>query len=349
MKVITIFGTRPEAIKMFPIVLKLREYNINHKVIITAQHREMLDDVLNTFNIVPDYDLDIMEANQSLQSLSAKLLIQVTDILKIEKPNIVLVHGDTTTAMISALACFYLKIKVGHIEAGLRSNNIYSPFPEEINRKIISQIASIHFAPTYEAFNNITGNVVLTGNTITDALNYIPENSMEYNKKIILVTAHRRENIGFPLERICEAIKILSENKEYEIIYPVHLNPLIRKIVYDKLNNIDNVQLVEPMNYIDFIGLLKKSYIIMTDSGGIQEEAAILKKPVLILRDTTERPEIIENDCGLLVGTDINKIINSVNDLMICSNYLKLCNGLYYGNNVSDKIIKEVIKYGMCS
>jgi UDP-N-acetylglucosamine 2-epimerase (non-hydrolysing) len=340
MKVITIFGTRPEAIKMFPIVLKLREYNINHKVIITAQHREMLDDVLNTFNIVPDYDFDIMEANQSLQSLSAKLLIQVTDILKIEKPNIVLVHGDTTTAMISALACFYLKIKVGHVEAGLRSNNIYSPFPEEMNRRLIGQLSTINFAPTLEAYNNLNGNAIITGNTITDALKYIPESKMKCTKKIILVTAHRRENIGFPLERICEAIKILSENKEYEIIYPVHLNPLIRKIVYDKLNNINNVKLVEPMNYIDFIGLLKIAYLIMTDSGGIQEEAAILKKRLVILRDNTERPEIIDNKCGVLVGTDIHKIVDTVN------NYNIPCNGLNYGVGVSDKIIKEVIKYG---
>lgn len=340
MKVITIFGTRPEAIKMFPIVLKLMEYKINHKVIITAQHREMLDDVLNTFNIVPDYDLDIMEANQSLQGLSAKLLIQVTDILKIEKPNIVLVHGDTTTAMISALACFYLKIKVGHVEAGLRSNNIYSPFPEEMNRRLIGQLSTINFAPTLEAYNNLNGNAIITGNTITDALKYIPESKIKTNKKIILVTAHRRENIGFPLERICEAIKILSENKEYEIIYPVHLNPLIRKIVFDRLSNIDNVKLVEPMNYIDFIGLLKIAYLIMTDSGGIQEEAAILKKRLVILRDNTERPEIIDNKCGVLVGTDINKIVNTVN------NYTIPCNGLNYGVGVSDKIVKEVIKYG---
>lgn len=342
-KILVVFGTRPEAIKMAPLIKEFQKHNeFCVKICITAQHRQMLDQVLDIFNISPDYDLDIMQPNQDLFDLSSRILLRMRDVLDDFRPDIVFVHGDTTTASISALAAFYKKIRIAHIEAGLRTWDIYSPFPEEVNRQLVGVVANYHFAPTNLSKENLlkenkkSENIVVTGNTIIDALfllidmfkknqnfkNKILQSlktkyNPEHDRKIILVTGHRRENFGSGFINICEALKILATNNQnVDIVYPVHLNPNVQKPVNEILSNIYNVHLIAPLEYDEFVYLMDRSYFIITDSGGIQEEAPSLGKPVLVMRDTTERPEAVSSGSVKLVGTDKEKIICSAQELL---------------------------------
>lgn len=333
-KVMSIFGTRPEAIKMAPLVKELKKRSeIESKVCVTAQHREMLDQVLNLFNIVPDYDLNIMKKKQSLNSITTDVLNSLGEIFRKENPDIVLVHGDTTTTFAASLAAFYNKIKVGHVEAGLRTYDKYFPFPEEMNRRLTGVIADMHFAPTIRSKENLMKesvgeNVIfITGNTVIDAMNYtIKENyvfkneelnSINYNKKIIMVTAHRRENWGEGIENICKALlKIKKSNENVEIIYLVHLNPIVKDTIYKYLRGVEGIHLLNPLDTKETHNLMKKCYFIMTDSGGIQEEAPHLGKPVLVLRDVTERIEAVEAGTVRIVGTNDENIIKEANVLL---------------------------------
>ena len=339
-KILIVFGTRPEAITLAVLIKTLRhDKRFNIKVCITAQHRSMLDDVLELFEIIPDYDLNIIETGISLNNTVIKILSGLDGIFQKFKPDIVLIQGDTTTDITAALASYYRQIPIAHVEAGLRTGNIYSPWPEEGNRKIATTIAQYHFAPTLSAKNNllkenINSNIIfVTGNTIIDSLFWVKDKMQKDKnlkerldknfsfvdpaKRIILVTAHRRESFGAGFKNICEALmEIAKKNQDVQIIFPVHLNPNIQKPVNKMLENIKNVYLIQPQNYIKFQYLMTKAFIILTDSGGIQEEAPSLGKPVLVMRDVTERPEAIDAGTIKLVGTDINKIINSVNDLL---------------------------------
>ena len=334
MKILSVFGTRPEAIKMAPVLAELNKYpEITSVVCVTAQHREMLDQVLELFSINPDYDLSIMQPNQSLSEITARALTKLDEVLTREKPDWVLVQGDTTTAMVGALAAFYHQIKVGHVEAGLRSFDKYQPFPEEINRKIATSISDLHFAPTEVSKQNLTregvneANILVTGNTVIDALLQVadklydwdssPLSAIPQDRKIILVTAHRRENHGEPLHNICAALRTLAEQfSEVQIVYPVHLNPNVQKIVRATLGNIPNVTLLEPLEYLPLVHLMKQSYFVITDSGGIQEEAPGLGKPVLVLREVTERPEGVTAGTVKLVGTDTEEILHEATNLL---------------------------------
>ncbi len=342
-RVLLVFGTRPEAIKMAPLVKAFeKEDDIEAKVCVTAQHRQMLDQVLDVFDIVPHYDLDIMKHGQDLYDITANVLLGMKKILSEFKPNIVFVHGDTTTTSAVSLASFYQKIKVGHVEAGLRTNDIYSPWPEEANRQISGVLANYHFAPTITSKNNLLKenkdekNIIVTGNTVIDALfmalekiendkkrkEQIENNiSLQYrldeNRKIILVTGHRRENFGQGFVNICKALKTLADNNsDIDILYPVHLNPNVQKPVKKILSNTSNIYLIKPLAYESFIYIMNKSYFIITDSGGVQEEAPSLGKPVLVMRDTTERPEAVEAGTVKLVGTDIDLIISEAQKLL---------------------------------
>lgn len=330
-----VFGTRPEAIKMAPLVKEFAKYPefFETKVCVTAQHRQMLDQVLKLFEITPDYDLDIMKPGQNLYDITASVLIGMKKVLDDVSPHVVFVHGDTTTTMATALASFYQKVDVAHIEAGLRTNDIYSPFPEEMNRQLTSKIARWHFTPTQISFDNLSHegvpqeNVIVTGNTVIDALldvvdklkNHtviIPE-YLPTERKIVLVTGHRRENFGDGFLNICEALKeIALSYPEIDIVYPVHLNPNVQKPVNKILSSIENVYLVKPLDYEPFVYLMSKSYLILTDSGGIQEEAPSLGKPVLVMRETTERPEAVEAGTVKLVGANKEKIVNAVKILI---------------------------------
>ena len=340
MKILTIFGTRPEAIKMAPLVDALsKDERFDAKVCVTAQHREMLDQVLELFGIVPDYDLNIMKKNQSLYDITSNILNGLKSVLEDFQPAIILVHGDTTTTFAASLAAFYQQIKVGHVEAGLRTGNIYSPWPEEANRKLTGVLTKYHFTPTETTKQNLLNenyleeDIFVTGNTVIDALlmakNKIDSNSdlkltlaqqfpfLDKNKKLILVTGHRRESFGGGFERICEALKITAQKyPDIQILYPVHLNPNVREPVKRILKGIDNVILIEPQEYLPFIYLMNRSHIILTDSGGIQEEAPSLGKPVLVMRDTTERPEALAAGTVKLVGTDVNEITQAISELM---------------------------------
>lgn len=330
-KVLLVFGTRPEAIKMAPVVKELRERpEITPIVCVTAQHRGMLDQVLDVFNIKPDYDMDIMQQGQTLSDITSRVLVGLGDILKKEQPDLVLVHGDTTTAMASALASFYHEIPIGHVEAGLRTYNKYSPFPEEINRQIIDRVSDYLFAPTNQSSEHLKKDlnenqrIVITGNTAIDALKMTVSENYENphldwakGSRLILVTAHRRENLGEPMERIFKAIKrIVDEYKDVKVIYPVHLNPRVQETAKKILGNDDRIRLIEPLDVLDFHNFMGKSYIIMSDSGGVQEEAPSLGKPVLVLRDTTERPEGIEAGTLKLVGTDTETIYKETKRLL---------------------------------
>jgi UDP-N-acetylglucosamine 2-epimerase (non-hydrolysing) len=333
MKIAMIFGTRPEAIKMAPLYKKMKEENIEVKVIATAQHREMLDQVLNLFEIKPDYDLNIMTKNQTLPQLTSKLVTEIDKILKIEPFDYILVQGDTTSTFVASLVAFYNKIPVGHVEAGLRTNDIYNPFPEEMNRRLTGTIAKHHFASTQKAKNNLLKegieekNIIVTGNTVIDALLWVKENKSKdiekikekyniKNKKFILVTMHRRENWGKPIENVMKAIKrYLHENEEMHIVFPVHLNSIVRESVYKILGNEEKAILIDPVEYLEFIALMDESYYVMTDSGGIQEEAPTLGKPTLVLRETTERPEAIEAGTATLVGTQEEKVYQAMKEL----------------------------------
>ena len=342
-KVLLVFGTRPEAIKMAPLVKAFEnEPTIESKVCVTAQHREMLDQVLDMFEIKPDYDLDIMKPGQDLFDVTSNVLLGLKNVLNDFQPNIVLVHGDTSTTSSAALAAFYSKVKVGHVEAGLRTGDIYSPWPEEANRQITGVLANYHFAPTTTSQENLLRenknpkDIIVTGNTVIDALflaldkieknetlkNQIIEKiNSEYkipdNKKIILVTGHRRENHGQGFINICEALKtIATNNPDIDIVYPVHLNPNVQKPVNEILSNTPNVYLINPLQYESFIYMMNKSYFIITDSGGVQEEAPSLGKPVLVMRDTTERPEALEAGTVKLVGTNTSLIIKEAQKLL---------------------------------
>jgi UDP-N-acetylglucosamine 2-epimerase (non-hydrolysing) len=369
-KILAVFGTRPEAIKMSPVICAL-ENNFDVKICVTAQHRQMLDQVLELFEITPDYDLNIMQSGQDLFDITSNVLIGIKKVLQIEKPDIVLVHGDTTTSMATAMAAFYLQIPVGHVEAGLRTYDIYSPFPEELNRQITSRIAALHFAPTKIAHQNLLDEKVLdsqifvTGNTVIDALLSMVEKAriidfsdiilkkMPFLKKeksciprIILVTGHRRENFGVGFEEICHALSIIAnENPNIQIIYPVHLNPNVREPVNRILSNLNNIHLVEPMEYLTFIKLMDLSYLILTDSGGIQEEAPSLGKPVLVMRKNTERPEALEAGTVKLVGTNTNEIVKAVNQLLTDSDfYMQMSKAINpYGNGEASAIICDIL------
>lgn len=337
-KVLLVFGTRPEAIKMAPLYLELSKYpeEIEVAVCLTAQHREMLDQVITFFGIIPRYDLNLMKPNQNLYSLTAAIVEGMKPVLEDFQPDYVFVHGDTTTSMAAAIAAFYSGAKVGHVEAGLRTFNKRSPFPEEMNRSITGRLADIHFAPTIQSKNNLLlegiaqENILVTGNTVIDALQHglklIAEKQpssvqqlqdrFAFDKDMILVTGHRRENFGDGFLNICYALKEIAERSDVDIIYPVHLNPNVQKPVFEILSGINNIHLIEPQPYESFIWLMNKSKLIITDSGGVQEEAPSLGKPVLVMRDTTERPEAVEAGTVILVGTDKEKIVKEALDLL---------------------------------
>lgn len=332
MKILTVFGTRPEAIKMAPLALKLAEtQGLDARVCVTAQHREMLDQVLELFELKPDYDLDIMKPGQDLTDVTTNILQGMKPVLADFKPDVVLVHGDTATTFATSLAAYYQQIAVGHVEAGLRTGNIYSPWPEEANRKLTGAITTYHFAPTDISKQNLLNEAVsesaitVTGNTVIDALLSVSEkfktdaalnnrmaeefSFLDENKKLILVTGHRRESFGGGFERICQALAATAEaHPECQIVYPVHLNPNVQEPVNRLLNGVDNITLIKPQDYLPFVYLMNKAHIILTDSGGIQEEAPSLGKPVLVMRDTTERPEAVKAGTVKLVGTDVEVI-----------------------------------------
>ncbi|MBA6342133.1 UDP-N-acetylglucosamine 2-epimerase (non-hydrolyzing) [Colwellia sp. MB02u-10] len=339
-RILTVFGTRPEAIKMAPLVHALgADERFEAKVCVTAQHREMLDQVLELFEIIPDYDLNLMKPGQDLTDITCGILQGLKPVLGEFKPDYVLVHGDTATTLSTTLASYYQQIKVGHIEAGLRTGNIYSPWPEEGNRKLTAAIAELHFAPTEISKQNLlqenidADKIIVTGNTVIDALldviekldtNIELKNSLaaqfkflDENKRLVLITGHRRESFGGGFERICEAIAQLAKAfPEVEFVYPMHLNPNVREPVNRLLANLTNVFLIEPLDYLPFVFLMNKAYVLLTDSGGIQEEAPSLGKPVLVMRDTTERPEALDAGTVELVGTDVETIVNKLSNLL---------------------------------
>lgn len=343
MRVLTVFGTRPEAIKMAPLVHQLSAHSrFESKLCVTAQHREMLDQVLELFEIIPDYDLNLMRPGQDLSDLTCGILQGLKSILADFIPDYVLVHGDTSTTLAATLAAYYHKIKVGHVEAGLRTGNIYSPWPEEGNRKLTSALASIHFAPTKIARQNLLdesiseGKIVITGNTVIDALFVVKEKldrdkglqkslSLDFpflsnNQRMVLITGHRRESFGSGFEHICEAIAITAQRfPDVQFVYPVHLNPNVREPVNRLLAGIENIHLTQPLDYLPFVYLMDRCDIILTDSGGIQEEAPSLGKPVLVMRDTTERPEAIKSGTVKLVGTDVKLITTALSELLVSS------------------------------
>lgn len=372
-KVLIVFGTRPEAIKMAPLFKAFElENDIETKVCVTAQHRKMLDQVLAMFEIQPDYDLDIMKQDQDLYDVTINVLLGLKNILNDFKPDIVLVHGDTTTTSSTSLAAFYNKIKVGHVEAGLRTGNIYSPWPEEANRQITGVLANYHFSPTTTSANNLLKenknkeNILVTGNTVIDALFFaldkIEKNDklkskiinsinsqykLQDDKKIILVTGHRRENFGDGFISICEALKTIAiNNPEIDIVYPVHLNPNVQKPVKEILSNIPNVYLIEPLQYESFIYMMNKAYFIITDSGGVQEEAPSLGKPVLVMRNTTERPEAVDAGTVKLVGTNKKVIIKEAQKLLDNKDEYKKMSQAHnpYGDGQACKKIVDFIK-----
>lgn len=370
-KIITIFGTRPEAIKMAPLVKELeRREGIESKVCVTAQHREMLDQVLELFDITPDFDLNIMKDKQTLTGITNRVLEGLEEVFDAEKPDMILVHGDTTTTFAGALAAFYKQIKVGHVEAGLRTFNKYFPFPEEMNRKLTGSLADLHFAPTKGSKNNLLregineNDIYITGNTVIDAMqhtvdeDYIFEtdelNKIDFkNKKVIMITAHRRENWGEGIENICMALNtIVEENKDVELVYLVHLNPIVKDVVFEKLGNKERIHLLSPLDTKETHNLMNRSFMVMTDSGGLQEEAPHLGKPVLVLRDVTERPEAVEAGTVKLVGTDVAKIVEEANELINNTEaYNKMSKSINpYGDGLASKrIVDAILKYyGLC-
>ena len=365
-KIITIFGTRPEAIKMAPLVKELeKREDIESKVCVTAQHREMLDQVLELFDITPDFDLNIMKTKQTLTGITNKVLEGLEEIFIKEKPDMILVHGDTTTTFAGALAAFYQQIKVGHVEAGLRTFNKYFPFPEEMNRKLTGGLADLHFAPTKGSKDNLLregiseSDIYITGNTVIDAMQHTVEedyifeneelNNIDFSKKVIMVTAHRRENWGQGIENICEALKtIIDQNEDAELVYLVHLNPVVKDVVFEKLGNTNRIHLLSPLDTKETHNLMNKSFMVMTDSGGLQEEAPHLGKPVLVLRDVTERPEAVEAGTVKLVGTDVDMIIKEANKLLKDEEeYGKMSKAInpYGDGKASKRIVDAILKY----
>lgn len=371
-KILTIFGTRPEAIKMAPLVNALNDQQgIDAKVCVTAQHREMLDQVLDLFSIIPDYDLNIMKPGQVLSEVTTNILLGLEPILKEFQPQLVLVHGDTSTTVSASLAAFYQQIPIGHVEAGLRTRNLNSPWPEEGNRKLTGAITKLHFPPTVSSKMNLLNegvhpnDIEVTGNTVIDALIEITNklkndyqlsntladrfSQLSDDKKLILVTGHRRESFGGGFERICEALsEIASKHPDIQIVYPVHLNPNVLEPVNRILSGLNNVFLIEPQDYLPFIYLMNKAYLILTDSGGIQEEGPSLGKPVLVMRDVTERPEAVSEGTVLLVGTDKNKIVNAIERLLQDEdhyNQMSRSHNPYGDGQASQKIIAKIKHY----
>ena len=360
-KVMLAFGTRPEAIKMCPLVNELKNHkeNIETVVCVTGQHRQMLDQVLHAFNVVPDYDLSIMKDKQTLFDVTINILERIKDVLEEVKPDVVLVHGDTSTTFVTALACFYLQIPVGHVEAGLRTYDIYSPFPEEFNRQVVGIVAKYNFAPTEMSKNNLLRegkkeeSIFVTGNTAIDALKTTvrddyshPEIEWACDSKLIMLTAHRRENLGEPMHHMFRAIRrIIDEHKDVKVIYPIHMNPVVRKAADEELGDSNRVHIIEPLDVLDFHNFLAKSYMILTDSAGIQEEAPSLAKPVLVMRDTTERPEGIKAGTLKLVGTDEESIYSNFKLLLESKEeYNKMAHASNpYGDGTASKKICEYL------
>lgn len=360
-KVMTVFGTRPEAIKMAPLVKELESRDgVESIVCVTAQHREMLDQVLQTFDITPDFDLDIMKQGQTLAGITSRAVSGLFDVINTEKPDIVLVHGDTTTTLAGALASFYSQVKVGHVEAGLRTYDKYSPFPEEMNRQITGKLADFHFAPTDTAKENLLSEgvssqtIFVTGNTAIDALKTTVKESYTHpvleqlnGKPYILLTAHRRENLGEPMRNMFRAInRILKEFPEMNVIYPMHKNPAVREVANEIFDDVNRVHLIEPLEVLDFHNFLSQSHIIMTDSGGIQEEAPSLGKPVLVLRDTTERPEGVAAGTLKLVGTDEEVIYNETKKLLMDTTVydsMSKASNPYGDGNASKYIVDAIV------
>lgn len=362
-KVLSVFGTRPEAIKMAPVVKELESRaEIKSIVCVTAQHRDMLDQVLEIFKITPDYDLNIMKPGQTLSYITAMVINGIEEIILKEKPDLVLVHGDTTTAMAAALAAFYQQVPIGHVEAGLRTYDKYSPYPEEINRQIIDKVADYLFAPTETSKANIgevlnkNQQVFVTGNTAIDALKTTVSNDYHNDildwagdSRLILVTAHRRENLGDPMRNIFTAIKrIVDEFDDVKVIYPVHLNPKVQSVAQEILGNSDKIKLIEPLDVIDFHNFMERAYFIMSDSGGVQEEAPSLGKPVLVLRDTTERPEGIKAGTLKLVGTNTDDVYNAAKELLVDQSVYKAMSEAKnpYGDGFASKYIVDAILKG---
>ncbi|WP_244282030.1 non-hydrolyzing UDP-N-acetylglucosamine 2-epimerase [Maledivibacter halophilus] len=363
----SIFGTRPEAIKMAPVVKRLEETDgIESIVCVTAQHREMLDQVLKLFNISPQYDLNIMKSGQTLSEITCRALMGLEKVIKEVNPHMILVHGDTTTTFVGALAGFYNQINIGHVEAGLRSGNMYSPYPEEMNRSLTGRLANLHFAPTNGNKKNLLrediekNDIIVTGNTVIDALLGIVNeeykfeldilNNIDYkNKKVILLTSHRRENLGKPMENIFSAIKeIVMKNEDAEVVFPIHLNPKVREIAFSILENTPRVHLIDPLDYEPFANLMNRAYVILTDSGGIQEEAPALGKPVLVLRTETERPEAVEAGTVNIVGVEKEEIFNTTDKLLNNKEeYKKMASAVnpYGDGKASERIVKAIKEY----
>ncbi|MCH4387655.1 non-hydrolyzing UDP-N-acetylglucosamine 2-epimerase [Staphylococcus haemolyticus] len=361
-KIMTVFGTRPEAIKMAPLV-KALEYDaeLEPMIVVTAQHREMLDSVLHTFNIKPHYDLNIMKEGQTLSDITSRAMTKLEDVIKKERPDMVLVHGDTTTTFSGALAAFYNKVAIGHVEAGLRTRHKYAPFPEEVNRQMVSNLADLHFAPTKGAANNLLqenkspDSIIITGNTAIDTLELTIQKEYtsdiirkHQGKRIILLTVHRRENVGQPMINIYKAMrKIVDEYEDIVIVYPLHLNPKVRELAYEYLGEHGRIELIEPLDVVDFHNFANKAYLILTDSGGIQEEAPSLNKPVLVLRDVTERPEGVTAGTLKVVGTDFDNVFKSTTEILenqMIYDQMALTQNPYGDGNASLRIC-ESIKY----
>lgn len=359
-KILCVVGTRPEAIKMAPVILALKnEPWANVRVLATAQHRHMLDQVLNFFGIEPDIDLDIMRPNQALTVLTARLLLDLDDVLQAEKPDVVLVQGDTTTVMTAALACFYHRIPIGHVEAGLRTWDMQNPFPEEANRVITGRLARWHFAPTESSRQNLLRegipdkDIVVTGNTVIDALLMTAAKDLELgfeidpSKRLVLITSHRRENFGEPFRNICRALHTLAKrNLDVQFLYPVHPNPNVKDVAHEMLGNCPNIHLCAPLDYAPFVAAMKRSYLIISDSGGVQEEAPALGKPVLVLRDETERPEAVEQGVVKLVGPNYDRIVEEAQRLLDDeSAYREMARGISpYGDGCGAERIVKVLR-----
>ena len=366
-KVMTVFGTRPEAIKMAPVVLELKKHQdeIETVVAVTAQHRQMLDQVLHLFKIKPDYDLDIMSQGQTLYDITSRAMNGLKEVLEKEKPDLVLVHGDTTTTFAGALASYYSQTAVGHVEAGLRTGDIYSPFPEEMNRKLTGAIASFHFAPTETAKANLLREgvnqekIYVTGNTVIDALMKTVRPDYEFDDeklrqidfehhRVILLTTHRRENLGEPMRHIYKALRsVVQETPDAEIVFPVHRNPLVRQVVNEELAGVDRIHLIEPLDYEPFANLMSRSYLVLTDSGGIQEEAPSLGKPVLVLRNTTERPEAVKAGTVSLIGTNVDVVYEMTRRLLTDKKaYEAMSNAVNpYGDGRASERIVQAVRY----
>lgn len=361
-KILCVVGTRPEAIKMAPIIQALKACSgVDCRVLATAQHRRMLDQVLEVFDIEPDIDLDIMRPNQALTTLTARLLLDLDDVLLAEKPDAVLAQGDTTTVMTIALSCFYHRVPFGHVEAGLRTWDMSNPFPEEMNRVIAGKLAMWHFAPTYNSRQNLLQegvcdkDIVITGNTVIDALKSVTKCSQEigieldHSKRLILVTAHRRENFGSPIREIFQAVRTLVErNEDVQVLYPVHPNPNVQAVAHAMLSDHPRIVLCPPLDYLPFVGAMQRAYLILSDSGGVQEEAPALGKPVLVLRSETERPEAVEAGAVKLVGADYERIVEEAQNLLDDENsYQKMAQGIspYGDGHAAERITKVLMEY----